>query len=90
MVITSPAKSRRGVRTLEASHRPVPAVRPAVILFKPIVEVPVGPAPHPFTQTGPDRNGTRDFDKETRSNETHAFTTGPDARLARRGTAKEA
>ncbi len=39
---------------------------------------------------GPGRNGTRDFHKETRSNETHASTTDPDARLARKGAGKEA
>ncbi len=39
---------------------------------------------------GPGRNATRDFHKETRSNETHASTTDPDARLARKGAGKEA
>ena len=39
---------------------------------------------------GPGRNGTRDFHEETRSNETHASTTDPDARLARKGAGKEA
>jgi transposase len=39
---------------------------------------------------GPGRNGTRDFHKEQRSNETHASTTDPDARLARKGAGKEA
>jgi len=39
---------------------------------------------------GPGRNGTRDFHKEKRSNETHASTTDPDARLARKGAGKEA
>jgi Transposase DDE domain/Transposase domain (DUF772) len=38
----------------------------------------------------PGRNGTRDFHNETRSNETHASTTDPDARLARKGAGKEA
>jgi transposase len=39
---------------------------------------------------GPGRNGTRDFHDEKRSNETHASTTDPDARLARKGAGKEA
>jgi transposase len=39
---------------------------------------------------GPGRNGTRDFHKEKRSHETHASTTDPDARLARKGAGKEA
>jgi transposase len=39
---------------------------------------------------GRGRNGTRDFHKEKRSNETHASTTDPDARLARKGAGKEA
>jgi transposase len=39
---------------------------------------------------GPGRNGTRDFHKEKRSNNTHASTTDPDARLARKGAGKEA
>jgi transposase len=39
---------------------------------------------------GPGRNGTRDFHKEKRSNETHASATDPDARLARKGAGKEA
>jgi len=39
---------------------------------------------------GPGRNGTRDFHKEKRSNETHTSTTDPDARLARKGAGKEA
>lgn len=39
---------------------------------------------------GPGGNGTRDFHKEKRSNETHASTTDPDARLARKGAGKEA
>jgi transposase len=38
---------------------------------------------------GPGRNGTRDFHKEKRSNETHASTTDPEARLARKGAGKE-
>jgi transposase len=33
----------------------------------------------------PGRNGERDFHGETRSNETHASTTDPDARLTRKG-----
>lgn len=39
---------------------------------------------------GPGRNGERDFHNEKRSNKTHASTTDPDARLARKGTGKEA
>jgi hypothetical protein len=35
------------------------------------------------------RNGERDFHKEKRSNETHASTTDPDARLFRKGDARE-
>ncbi len=37
----------------------------------------------------PGRNGERNFRKEKRSNETHASTTDPDARLARKSTARE-
>ncbi len=36
-----------------------------------------------------DRNGERDFRGEKRSNETHASTTDPDARLYRKGNTKE-
>jgi IS5 family transposase len=36
------------------------------------------------------RNGERDFHKEQRTNETHASTTDPDARLYRKGRGKEA
>ena len=36
------------------------------------------------------RNGERDFHKEKRTNETHASTTDPDARLYRKGRGKEA
>jgi transposase len=39
---------------------------------------------------GPGRNGNRNFRNEKRSNETHASTTDPDARLARKATGKEA
>jgi transposase len=39
---------------------------------------------------GPGRNGERDFHGERRSNETHASTTDPDARLYRKGRGKEA
>lgn len=39
---------------------------------------------------GPGRNGERDFHGERRSNETHASTTDPDARLYRKGPGKEA
>ena len=38
---------------------------------------------------GPGRNGERDFRKETRSNETHASTTDPDARLYRKSAGSE-
>jgi transposase len=36
------------------------------------------------------RNGERDFHKEKRSNDTHASTTDPDARLHKKGKGKEA
>jgi hypothetical protein len=36
------------------------------------------------------RNGERDFHGATRSNDTHASTTDPDARLYRKGKGKEA
>jgi transposase len=39
---------------------------------------------------GPGRNGERNFRKEKRSNETHASTTDPDARLARKSDGHEA
>jgi transposase len=38
----------------------------------------------------PGRNGERDFHKEKRSNETHASTTDPDARLARKSNGQAA
>lgn len=38
---------------------------------------------------GPGRNGERDFHKEKRSNETHASTTDPDARLYRKAAGRE-
>jgi transposase len=38
---------------------------------------------------GPGRNGERDFHKEKRSNETHASTSDPDARLYRKGNGRE-
>jgi transposase len=38
----------------------------------------------------PGRNGERNFHKETRSNETHASTTDPDARLARKSNGEGA
>lgn len=38
---------------------------------------------------GPGRNGERDFRTETRSNETHASTTDPDARLYRKAAGQE-
>jgi transposase len=37
---------------------------------------------------GPGRNGERDFHKEKRSNETHASTTDPDARLYRKSNGR--
>src|SRR5262249_35414294 len=37
----------------------------------------------------PGRNGERDFHKEKRSNETHASTTDPDARLYRKADGRE-
>jgi len=40
--------------------------------------------------TGDGRNREADFHGQTRSNETHASTTDPDARLYRKGTGKEA
>ena len=39
---------------------------------------------------GPGRNGERDFHGQKRSNESHASTTDPDARLHRKGKGKEA
>jgi transposase len=39
---------------------------------------------------GPGRNGERDFHGERRSNETHASTTDPDARLARKSNGQAA
>lgn len=39
---------------------------------------------------GPGRNGTRDFHKDKRSNQTHASTTDPEARLAKKAKGKEA
>jgi len=39
---------------------------------------------------GPGRNGERDFHGERRTNDTHASTTDPDARLYRKGRGKEA
>ena len=39
---------------------------------------------------GAGRNGEQDFHGQKRSNETHASTTDPDARLARKGRGKEA
>lgn len=38
---------------------------------------------------GPGRNGERDFHREKRSNETHASTTDPDARLYRKAAGRE-
>ena len=42
------------------------------------------------TPPGPGRNGERDFHGEHRTNDTHASTTDPDARLYRKGPGKEA
>ena len=39
---------------------------------------------------GPGRNAERDFHGDKRSNETHASTTDPDARLSRKGAGREA
>ena len=39
---------------------------------------------------GPGRNGERDFHGDKRSNETHASTTDPDARLAKKSAGSEA
>jgi transposase len=39
---------------------------------------------------GPGRNGERDFHKDKRSNQTHASTTDPDARLYRKGPGQPA
>lgn len=39
---------------------------------------------------GPGRNGEQDFHAQKRSNDTHASTTDPDARLYRKGRGKEA
>src|SRR6185312_5223621 len=39
---------------------------------------------------GPGRNGERDFHRDKRSNATHASTTDPDARLAKKSAGKEA
>ena len=39
---------------------------------------------------GPGRNGERDFHGDKRSNETHASTTDPDARLSRKAVGREA
>jgi len=38
----------------------------------------------------PGRNGERDFHSEQRTNDTHASTTDPEARLFRKGKGKEA
>jgi transposase len=42
------------------------------------------------TPPSPGRNGERDFHDEKRSNETHASTTDPEAKLYRKGKGKEA
>jgi len=40
--------------------------------------------------SGPGGNGERDFHGETRSNDTHASTTDPEARLLRKSAGREA
>jgi transposase len=59
--------------------------------FKPKAEAPpagnAGDGPPP---PGGGRNAERDFHGERRTNETHASTTDPDARLYRKGRSKEA
>ena len=52
--------------------------------------VPKDGPPPPASGTGAGRNTERDFHGEKRSNETHASTTDPDARLFRKGKGKEA
>jgi IS5 family transposase len=42
------------------------------------------------TPPGPGRNGERDFHGERRTNDSHASSTDPDARLSRKGRGKEA
>jgi transposase len=42
------------------------------------------------TPSGPGRNGARDFHGERRTNDSHASSTDPDARLYRKGRGKEA
>jgi transposase len=49
-----------------------------------------GSGPPPAGGSGAGRNAERDFHGEKRSNETHASTTDPDARLFRKGKGKEA
>jgi transposase len=49
-----------------------------------------GPPSGPGRGTGGGRNANHDFHGEKRSNETHASTTDPDARLFRKGKGKEA
>ena len=39
---------------------------------------------------GPGRNGERDFHQDKRANQTHASTTDPQARLAKKSAGKEA
>ena len=53
--------------------------------FRPKDEPPDDPSP-----SGSDRNPTVDFHGEKRCNETHASTTDPEARLAKKGKGKEA
>jgi transposase len=52
--------------------------------------VPKDGPPPPAGGSGVGRNTERDFHGEKRSNETHASTTDPDARLFRKGKGKEA
>jgi transposase len=47
------------------------------------------PKDGPGEPPGPGRNGERNFHKEKRSNETHASTTDPDARLYRKADGRE-
>jgi transposase len=54
--------------------------------FKPKAEAGGGPP----AGAGGGRNGARDFHGEQRTNDTHASTTDPDARLFRKGRGKEA
>ena len=50
----------------------------------------VGMDVHKATIAVPGRNGERDFHGEQRTNDSHASTTDPEARLFRKGKGKEA